>query len=375
VSDYWPEIGGTIADSFFSDLANEAANIDPGAAVDYLEISNGYNYFRSTPGLYNFDSKRPHAIEYILSEISRTEVRVPDLGVHVFRDAYVSSKDCVYLTNGALYSPSGRDQVVPSSIDLLDGPARQARYIEGKCAHIFKAGKDNYGHLLVEMLPRLELLLAAGLRDIPVLIPNMPEPFLDMVEFTLSRVYEGRFSALHVSEDLIQCETLYYPTPVTRHNNRKSWAVTAYAERLSKVVSHQPGYAKKIYLSRRGTKNRPMLNESVIEGIFVSYGFQIVRVEELSFEDQVRVCRAASVIAGPMGAALTSAIFAQKGAQVIVLDPGNHDLFFYDLAALREQHYSWIFPVLLKDERTSGSSEAWIADPDVVWSALKNILS
>jgi capsular polysaccharide biosynthesis protein len=46
---------------------------------------------------------------------------------------------------------------------------------------------------------------------------------------------------------------------------------------------------------------------------------------------------------GPLGAALSNILFSCEGAEVLMIDPGMYDMFFYDLSALRKHVFSWLF--------------------------------
>ena len=78
---------------------------------------------------------------------------------------------------------------------------------------------------------------------------------------------------------------------------------------------------------------------AVLEGA----GYETVHPAALSFEKQAALFSQASHIAGPLGAGLTNSLLAPPQCQVLMMDPGLADYFFWDLAALAGQSFTWMF--------------------------------
>ncbi len=86
---------------------------------------------------------------------------------------------------------------------------------------------------------------------------------------------------------------------------------------------------KKIFISRRNTKNVRLVNEGEILELFKKYGFDIVYPEELSFKEQVKLFGSSQIIAGVSGAGFTNTIYAHKDATVICIIPKEYNFFIY----------------------------------------------
>ena len=82
-----------------------------------------------------------------------------------------------------------------------------------------------------------------------------------------------------------------------------------------------PKSADRIYISRRQAGARRMTNEALVETIFQSYGFTVLRLEEMTIELQFAYLSRARVIAGAHGAGLANIVFADKGVLVIEILP------------------------------------------------------
>jgi hypothetical protein len=98
---------------------------------------------------------------------------------------------------------------------------------------------------------------------------------------------------------------------------------------------------ERIYVSRRGVRSfRTMLNEHEVEAAMTRLGFEIVRTEDYSVDDQVAMFSRARVVVGPHGAGLTNAAFAPSGCLVIdIFHDSWRPFWMLNLTQLFEHHY------------------------------------
>jgi capsular polysaccharide biosynthesis protein len=77
-----------------------------------------------------------------------------------------------------------------------------------------------------------------------------------------------------------------------------------------------------IYISRNkvGNSLRTILNEESFIPQLVEIGFEIIYLEELLFDDKVKLFMEAKLIVTPIGAALSLGFFLNKDAKVIIID-------------------------------------------------------
>lgn len=83
------------------------------------------------------------------------------------------------------------------------------------------------------------------------------------------------------------------------------------------------GVGKKVFISRRNSR-RAFANEWEIETYLLEKGFEIFVLEELTFQEQVRVFENAAFVVGAHGAGLSNLVFCPKGAKVLELSPPSH---------------------------------------------------
>ncbi len=140
---------------------------------------------------------------------------------------------------------------------------------------------------------------------------------------------------------IVRVRELIYPGPVSRHNARKSGTLLRFADRVRGLVT--PGPPARLYVSREGHTNRRMTNEAEVRGCFEAYGYRTVRPEALTLLRQAELFASATHVAGPLGAGLSNIVFADTSLDVFMIDPSLNDPFFWDLACLRSQRFTWYF--------------------------------
>jgi capsular polysaccharide biosynthesis protein len=100
---------------------------------------------------------------------------------------------------------------------------------------------------------------------------------------------------------------------------------------------------RRIYIDRRPSRLRPLVNEDELVAGLSRLGFVAVQPETMSMADQVRLFRGADVIVAPHGAALTNLGFCRPGTQVIeLLMDAYCNWCFRNLAGLMQLRYDCV---------------------------------
>lgn len=121
-----------------------------------------------------------------------------------------------------------------------------------------------------------------------------------------------------------------------------------------------------LYIPRRCGGWRYVLNEDELIPRLERYGFQVVRPEDTSLRDQIRLFSQARLVAGLHGAGLTNLLFA-PGAAVLELLGSYGDGLYYSLAAGLGQPYGCL---QCEDENQNVR-----VDPDAFFRAVERILA
>ena len=190
-------------------------------------------------------------------------------------------------------------------------------------------GWSNYYHALVDTLSSLYWYERLEL-SCPIVIPG---PMTDM--------HESIFGAMELISDAevltaeqingVPIDLAYCPEIVRGQLARQWWI-----EQSMRVTDHRSVKSESVaYISREGSRSRMLTNENKLqETLQQRFGARIVRMEELSFEEQMQAA-AASILVGPHGAGLTNMIFAKGPSTIVELMPDRYCLsLFRDLAAI-----------------------------------------
>lgn len=102
------------------------------------------------------------------------------------------------------------------------------------------------------------------------------------------------------------------------------------------------GLSQRICVSREYTDHRQVTNESEIIALLKGYGFTTVKLEELSFIDQISLFCNAEVVVGPHGGGLGNLVFCSKRTRLIELFPAATADAFFRLSKVVELGYYFL---------------------------------
>jgi capsular polysaccharide biosynthesis protein len=195
----------------------------------------------------------------------------------------------------------------------------------------------DFGHWMVEYLPRLSMALLAGWQGgMPVLIDEQtPKTIRDALPQLLppgcQLVVIPPFATVTVSR--LWCTPNpgymgYYPTEW----NLGTWDDMAIeANRLATLIrkvvdqsgpeTQQPTGIERVYLARQPGRKKKLTNHTEIESLVREFGFKKVYPEEMGFLEQIRLARNARFLVMPEGSNAFLAMYARPGTRVCLLSP------------------------------------------------------
>ena len=128
-------------------------------------------------------------------------------------------------------------------------------------------------------------------------------------------------------------------------------------------INNKSNLNDKIYIARKGSYDRIMLNEDVLISKLIEKGFKIYSWNESSMTDQIKAFENAQLIVGPFGSGLINASFAKYNATLIELralntknQSPNWDSFYIDMCATMGINYC------VHISHNPVMSDDWIAD-------------
>ncbi len=238
--------------------------------------------------------------------------------------------------DGFLYLPDGRvlldhhfnfrDYVENSDLYLARLPA--PRPIEGPVFPMIGFCPGAHYHWMTEVLYRLHDCLDLLPPQTRFLIPSR-----------VSGVHREALRALGIGperflemdgEDHFEFRELWYAPPVTRSGYDIPEAARWVRDRFaSHFDAHAPRPARdaagggelKLYISRRGARQRRIVNEDALVEALQALGYTCVESEKLGFFEQAAIYSRAREIVAPHGAGLVNLLFTRPGGRLLEVFP------------------------------------------------------
>ena len=194
----------------------------------------------------------------------------------------------------------------------------------------------NYSHWLTAHLPKLLLLKERGELDELVLPPELSANLraslrrlgLDPERF---RTFDPS-RPLHVDELTVVSSDRFRPE-----------LLRPVRDALGEFRRGQEPW-RRLFISRSKAARRRLLNEEALWPLLRDTGFDRIWMEDLSFDEQVRLMGETHILLAPHGAGLTNMMFCPPGAHIVeIADLSFPNPNFYALACAMGHHY-WLVP-------------------------------
>ena len=227
---------------------------------------------------------------------------------------------------------------------------------------------NGYFHWLCDVLPRLEAACNSRNRQRTFLVPAMAT-----FPYVVPSLEPYGFSAICISSwrERIRCADLMVVTQAAPTGNYRPSLMQALRSRFRAYFGAGPA-SRRLYISRARTSRRRIVNEAQVESVMVRHGFERVFLEDLSFQEQVRLVGSASVLAGNHGAGLANMTWMLPGTTVLELRlrGDNQNNCYFSLASALDLKYRY-----LTCEQAGGQGNAHSADIAVDVNRLDQELS
>lgn len=217
--------------------------------------------------------------------------------------------------------------------------------LPGRTLDLTASGAGRYSFFLLDSLPKLELLAAAGytLDDFDTILVNSGASW---VEGMLSLAIGGRarsIQAFSSRQPSFFMERSVHLEGVRSARFTPRW-VHAYVERLfgAGMIGADGGgesFGPLIYISRQKSSGRTIINHVEFWKLIQSFGFREVFAEDYSPLELAARMRDARIIMSPHGAGLANIVLGPMSAKVIELFSSHFTPQYFHLARDREQDY------------------------------------
>lgn len=212
---------------------------------------------------------------------------------------------------------------------------------------------SNYYHWMTQALPRL-LLARATDKTFTLLLPDSHQA--DFHIRSLHRMGITRWITFPVAKTYCRVRNLMYPSHDIQIGDYNDELIRRLPGALAK--RNRKGNGIYIFIQRASLTGRKILNEAEVIATFLSWGFEIICFETLSFEDQIEISSNASILAGVHGAGLTNMLFMDSGSIVFELTSSlkGEQYYYYTLSNALGHRY--FYQLCLPDDGSQSIQEA-----------------
>lgn len=240
----------------------------------------------------------------------------------------------------------------------------------GTVALLAAPQSQNYYHFVFDLIPRLALLdtwsTVIDTYAVPAgLLPAQIEA-LDLMGITQAR----RLALTEHSH--LQVANLVLPSLPGSEGCYPPWAIEFLRGKVRDLARSVAGCGDRIFVARGATANRPLHNEAELETIAKAHGFESVRLEQMTFLEQIATFRDAKVVVGAHGAGFANIVFAER-VRLLEIMSGDYirvDCFF-TLCSRLGFHYRCCIPPKAHDAAWGGTC----VEPHSFEQELSRILS
>lgn len=193
---------------------------------------------------------------------------------------------------------------------------------------------SNYNHWMWDELPRVFSALPYLPADVRFVVADDIRDFqrdsLQALGIAPERcLAQSAFGETHV-------ERLWFATPVGHSEHGTTAPDIAKKMRavfVKKLGSQANAASRRLFISRAKATYRQLLNEEELTPELKRLGFEIVRPEELTFSEQVRIFSECAIVLAQHGAGLTNMLFAPSGCRVLEIHGPDVTRFHYWIMA------------------------------------------
>lgn len=252
-------------------------------------------------------------------------------------------------------------------------------------ANFTDACASNYAHWLTEVLPRIYVFAASGLRpEVKMIIdrglhPNMMESLYVIAGKNPNIFKLGRDRTVKVENLMMASCAGYVPfdrRKKSSNHSHGSFSPAALGGMVNQVRSvlgaEVTQKLRKLYV-RRNSKARSLINADEIELLLLNLGFEVVEPEKMTFSQQAKLFSEASMVVGATGAAMANLIFCNRDARVIVLMGIHRDMpysYWRNMGSAVGVHVDYVLGEITSHKRY-GIHGDFLIDPHDLLNALQ----
>lgn len=315
------------------------------------------SYARSAPRMMNAGIFDPSDLKHLQSLFQQDRPNLRGMRLFEIQDAVILRDGEVVLDGRYMITESVRHSR-PSGPAIAAALERTANALEKQLtagaeeAHAFglllnQWSSRNYGHFLIEILPKVGLAKAnCDLAQAALLVNGS-------IKGATAEFYRESLLRLRLSQPLtpirarMRVDKLIFATTAGTHGINKSPHAVWQARELFLPAEPAPrrvGAVRRLWIQRGDRYKRRLVNQDELIALATQFGFEPITPESMTVAEQAALFSEASACIGPIGAGFTNIIFCKPGTAVVTLSPNvGRETFFFDIASIVGAEYAYLF--------------------------------
>jgi hypothetical protein len=324
-----------------------AANGAP--RIERREIAPGATVSRRAPTAGDIDLSGMRISDAPQGDWRRTAFDAAPVACFIIRDALVySAAGLIAIDEFVLAETLGHANPETCGFTKTgDGgivlhPRTEKRTTERQ-VHLLAGAADNYYHWILDVLTRAVVCeRLAETRGAARLMPPLRVGFQGE-SIDLLAAPDRPVGHLANHEALTVAELIFVPSMTGAGWRPHPLVLQSFRQmrRSASPAARRP--TRRLYLDRRGARNRLLTNEAEVIQALEKLGFEALRLESMSLRDQIAAFAEASIVVAPHGAGLANILFSFPGVAIVELLMDSYvNWCFRNMAALNRARYSCV---------------------------------
>ncbi len=211
-----------------------------------------------------------------------------------------------------------------------------------RCILAKSRGATNYGHFILEMLPRAWMARKSlQVDDWPVLIHRSSADLVRTASQALNAIGVADDKIVLADEEPVFVKRLIFVDGLTQHSYYLSPFVLQCLDDISTHLQADPN--PRIYASREPHSSRNFHEADAVARKLAELGYVEKLSGTLDFHSQITMFKGAERVVGVMGAALTNIAFCNPGTTIFCFMPSTaSEVLFWMIAQARRLNYQEI---------------------------------
>ncbi len=238
---------------------------------------------------------------------------------------------------------------------LFTGTPKFIKEIKGNMIILAQgaSGYDNYAHWLLDILPKLKLVLSKiSIKKIGSVyfqkLNNFQKDSLSYLGLSSNKFLDSNHLRHVKADQIISTSHPYYFKKTFKYaqSNLPSWIIRFLRKDISRKINFKKKGYKKVFIDRSDSRKNhcKLINNDDVIKFLKKEKFKCLQLSKLSLKEQIAIFKNCRTIVAPHGAGLTNIAFCKKKTRVIEIIPSNNkNYLFKRISKINKLEYKSIY--------------------------------